>query len=115
MTGQERDGLVEKLTQTPPQEVKALYERYQLAGKQQDEAEAKLDALGFDVDYNEKLRVNTSGTRTKQLAEFDDRAEEMRRTLAALKRDYIIKLFADHADTQSLFASLAKDLERLVG
>jgi hypothetical protein len=39
----------------------------------------------------------------------------MRRSLATLKRNYVIKLFADHADTQSLFGSLAKDLERLIG
>jgi hypothetical protein len=45
------------------------------------------------------------------VAEFDDRADEMRRSLAALKRSYVIKLFADHADTQSPFGSLAKDLE----
>jgi hypothetical protein len=37
------------------------------------------------------------------------------RSLAALKRTYVIKLFADHADTQSLFGSLAKDLDRLAG
>ena len=51
----------------------------------------------------------------KQLVDFDDRADEMRRSLAALKRSYVIKLFADHADTQSLFGSLTKDLGRLVG
>ena len=55
------------------------------------------------------------GAQTKQLAEFDDRADEMRRSLATLKRSYVIKLFADHADTPSLFGSLAKDLERLIG
>ena len=37
----------------------------------------------------------------------------MRAALQTLKRNYVIKLFADHADTQTLFASLAKDLERL--
>jgi len=71
--------------------------------------------LGYDVRYNGDLAVNTSGAMAKQLAEFDDRADEMRHSLAALKRGYIIKLFADHADTQSLFGSLAKDLERLIG
>jgi hypothetical protein len=39
----------------------------------------------------------------------------MRHRLAALKRSYVIKLFADHVDTQSIFGSLAKDLERLIG
>jgi hypothetical protein len=63
----------------------------------------------------ENLRSTLPGTTTKQLAEFDDRADEMRRALATLKRGYVIKLFADHADTQSLFGSLAKELERLVG
>ena len=77
--------------------------------------EKKLDALGYEIRYNGELAANTSGTMTKQLAGFDDRADEMRHSLATLKRSYVIKLFADHADTQSLFGSLAKDLERLIG
>ena len=83
--------------------------------KQREELEKNLNALGYDVDYHGKLAVNRSGTTVKQLAEFDDSADEMRHSLATLKRSYVIKLFADHADTQSLFGSLAKDLERLVG
>ncbi len=75
----------------------------------------KLNGLGYIVSYNGELAVNSSGTTAKQLAEFDDRWDEMRRSLATLKRSYVIKLFADHADTQTLFGSLAKDLERLVG
>jgi hypothetical protein len=93
----------------------ALHQRYQLAVKQREQLEAKLHELGYSVNYQGNLAVKTAGAVTKQLAEFDDRANEMRRLLAALKRGYVIKLFADHADTQSLFGSLAKDLERLVG
>jgi len=115
VTETERRALIEKLKRIPPAEAKALYERYKLAGKQQEASEAKLNVLGYDVNYNGELGVNTSGTTAKPLAEFDDRADEMRRSLATLKRAYIIKLFADHADTQGLFGSLAKDLERLVG
>ena len=115
VTKEKRDALVEKLEQTPPSEIKALYERYKLARKQQKEAEEKLRALGFHVDYQGELQVNTSNTLTKQLAEFDDQANEMRRSLSTVKRNYVIKLFADHADTQSLFESLARDLERLIG
>lgn len=115
ITQEERQALIEKLERTPSTEVKTLYERYRLAVKQQAEAKDKLDTLGYDVDYDGELEVNTSGTLARQVAEFDDRADDMRRSLAALKRGYVIKLFADHADTQSLFGSLAKDLERLVG
>jgi hypothetical protein len=114
-TKTERHALIERLERTPPAEAKALYERYKLAGKQRQELEAKLDVLGYDVNYHGDLAVNTSGTTAKQLAEFDDRADELRHSLATLKRSYVIKLFADHADTQSLFGSLAKDLERLIG
>jgi len=114
VTKEKRDALVEKLEQTPPSQIKALYERYKLARKQQKEAQEKLHSLGFHVDYQGELEVNTSNTLTKQLAEFDGQANEMRRSLATLKRSYLIKLFADHADTQGLFGSLAKDLERLV-
>jgi hypothetical protein len=115
VTKEERHGFIEKLERNPSSEVKTLYERYKLAVKQQAEVKEKLDALGYDIDYHGELEVNTSGTLTKEVAEFDDKADEMRRALAALKRNYVIKLFADHADTQSLFGSLAKDLERLVG
>ena len=112
---EERKALIERLQRAPSAEAKALYARRTLAVKQREELEEKLRALGYDVNYHGELAVKTSGTTTKQLAEFDDRADEMRRSLATLKRSYVIKLFADHADTQSLFGSLAKDLERLIG
>jgi hypothetical protein len=115
VTKEEREALVERLQRTPLAEAKALYERRNLAVKQREELEEKLDALGYDVNYRGELTLNTSGATVKQLAEFDDRADEMRRSLATLKRNYVIKLFADHADTQSLFGSLAKELERLIG
>lgn len=115
VTKEEREALVERLERTPLAEARALYERRNLAVKQREELERKLRALGYDVNYHGDLAVNRSGTTAKQLAEFDDRADEMRRSLATLKRSYVIKLFADHADTQSLFGSLAKDLERLIG
>jgi hypothetical protein len=115
ITRAEREALIEQLERTPSAEAKTLYERYKLAGKQREELEAKLDALGYDVGYRGELAVNKSGTMTKRLAEFDDGADEMRRRLATLRRTYVIKLFADHADTQGLFGSLANDLERLIG
>ena len=115
VTQAERDSLVEKLERVPSADAKALFERYKLATKQREEIENKLKAVGYHVGYHGDLSINSTGTMTKQLAEFDDRADEMRRSLATLKRSYVIKLFADHADTQSLFGSLAKDLERLVG
>jgi hypothetical protein len=115
VTSEERRALIARLQRTPSVEAKALYERHQLARKQQEELTKKLDVLGYDIGYHGDLTVNSSGTLAKQLAEFDDRAGEMRHSLTALRRSYVIKLFADHADTQSLFDSLAKDLERLVG
>ena len=115
VTSAERQALIEKLERTPPANVSALVERYKLAVKQSEEAKVKLHPLGYGIDYHGNLEVRTSGTLTKRLAEFDDQAEEMRRKLASLKRGYVIKLFADHADTQGLFGSLAEDLERLVG
>ena len=115
VTREERRALTARLQRTPSVEAKTLYERHQLARKQQEELKKKLKALGYDIDYYGALEVNVSGTLAKQLAEFDDRANEMRHSLATLKRSYVIKLFADHADTQSLFGSLAKNLERLIG
>jgi hypothetical protein len=56
-----------------------------------------------------------NGTLTPQLSAFDELTKKMRQSLQDLKRGYVIKLFADHTDTQSLFAALAKDLERLIG
>jgi hypothetical protein len=105
--------LIEKLLKTPPAEVKKLFESYTLAKKQQKDAEIKLDKLGWDIAYGGSLNVNTYGTITPQVAAFDEKAEQKREALKSLRRSYVIKLFADHADTQSLFASLAKDLEGL--
>lgn len=115
VTREEREGLIENLKRSPSTEAKKLYERYAQAVKQRIDAEKALDVLGYDITYSGELSVNSSGNRPKQLIEFDDRADEMRHKLAALKRTYVIKLFADHADTQSLFGSLTKDLEGLVG
>lgn len=110
-----RGNLLDKLTKAPPADVKKLFDSYLLARKQVGQLESKLDALGFDIAYDGALRVNTHGTMTAQLTAFDALARKMRESLQTLKRSYVIKLFADHADTQSLFASLAKDLERLIG
>jgi hypothetical protein len=110
-----RQVVIERLARTPAAEVKKLHEQYKLACKQRDALDAKLRELGFSVDYNGQLSVRSHGTLPKQLVEFDSKAEEKRRALAALKRTYVIRLFADHADTQGLFGALAKDLERLIG
>jgi hypothetical protein len=115
VTRAEREELIENLKRSPSAVARKLYERYTLAVKLRTQAEKDLDAIGYDVTYTGELSVNSSGSRTKQLVEFDDHAEEMRRKLASLKRSYVIKLFADHADTQGLFGALAKDLERLTG
>ena len=112
--GERRKELVERLTSNPPAEVKKLFERYALARKQQTETEAKLDKLGYDVNYTGSLSVNGHGTLAPALAAFDKLAKEGRQSLQDLKRGYVIKLFADHADTQSLFAGLSKDLESLL-
>ena len=66
------------------------------------------------MSYGE-LTVASYDLKPKQVTEFDAQADEKKRALATLKRSYVIRLFADHADTQSLFGSLAKDLERLAG
>jgi hypothetical protein len=110
-----RGNLIDKLTKNPPAEAKKLFDSYSLARKQVGQLESKLDALGFDIAYDGALRVNTHGTMTAQLKAFEALASEMRESLQTLKRSYVIKLFADHADTQSLFASLARDLEHLIG
>jgi hypothetical protein len=110
-----RQAVIERLARTPAAEVKKLHEQYKLACKQRDALGAKLDELGYTARYDGDLSVRSYGTLPKQLVEFDSKAEEKRRALAALKRTYVIRLFADHADTQGLFGSLAKDLERLIG
>jgi hypothetical protein len=111
-----RQNLIDKLTKNTPAEVKKLFESRALARKQvEQQLEAKLDTLGFDIDYHGALQVNRSGTKTGQLSAFDELVTDMRAALQTLKRNYVIKLFADHADTQSLFASLARDLEKLIG
>jgi hypothetical protein len=62
-----------------------------------------------------KTRRRTHGTMTAQLIAFDALAKEMRESLQTLMRSYVIKLFADHPDTESLFESLSRDLQRLIG
>ena len=90
VTKEERGALIERLQRTPLAEAKAVYERRNLAVKQREELQQKLNALGYDVNYNGELAVKTAGRTVKQLAEFDNRADEMRRSLATLKRSYVI-------------------------
>jgi len=110
-----RKELIKQLESKPPAEVKKLFEGYSLARKQQTEAEQKLDKLGYDIGYHGSLSVNTHGTLTPALAACDELARDSRQSLQDLKRSYVIKLFADHADTQSLFTGLARELEGLLG
>jgi hypothetical protein len=110
-----RGNLIDKLTKNPPADAKKLFDSYSLEQKQVGQLKSKLEALGFDIAYDGALRVNTHGTTAAQLKAFDALARKMRELLQTLKRSYVIKLFADHADTQSLFASLARDLEHLIG
>jgi hypothetical protein len=110
-----RANLIEKLLKNPPAEVKKLFESYTLAKKAQKDTETKLDKLGWDISYDGSLGMNTYGNINPQVGMFDEKVEKRRESLKSLKRSYVIKLFADHADTQSLFASLAKDLEGLIG
>jgi hypothetical protein len=110
----EREALIGRLVRNPSAEVAKLLERHKLATKQQAEAAEKLEQIGYSVGYNGILGLRSYSPLPKHLDEFDKRAVEKRLSLSALRRSYIIKLFADHADTQGLFASLAKDLERLI-
>lgn len=110
-----RRTLIEKLAKNPPAEAKKLFESFKLSQKQQSQLEAKLDELGYDISYDGSLRVNTSGNKATELRAFDKLADDVRQSLQSLKRSYVIQLFADHADTQSLFASLTKELAKLVG
>ena len=109
----ERDVLVEQLVRKLPAEVSKLFKRHQLAAKQQQEATQRLTELGYSLGYNSVLSVRSFTPLPKQVEEFDKQAAKRRQSFSDLRRSYIIRLFADHADTQSLFASLGKDLERL--
>jgi hypothetical protein len=99
-----------------PAEVSKLFKRHQLAAKEQQEATQRLTELGYSLGYNSVLSVRSYVPFPKQVEEFDRQAAKRKRrqSFSDLRRSYIIRLFADHADTQSLFVSLAKDLERLM-
>lgn len=114
VSSDERQALIDRIEHSPAPEAKAIFERYNAALKQQEELTKKLHSLGYEVGFTDKLEVRTSGKTTKQLAEFDDCADKVRDSLTAIKRTYLIRLYAAHAHPQSLFDSLAKDLERIV-
>ena len=111
----QRSELVERLTQSPASDVRAAYEKYKLAREQLKVAERDLYSLGYRVDYSDRLTASSSGTLAKPLVDFDEKISATRQSLAALKRRYIMRLFADNADTQSLFDSLALDLKESLG
>src|ERR1700733_13165899 len=52
---EERKALIERLQRAPSAEAKTLFARRNLAVKQREELEEKLDALGYDVGYHGDL------------------------------------------------------------
>lgn len=110
-----RERLIQRLQAKPPAEVRKLFEKYTLATNTRQDVKKKLAPLGYDISYQDALTVASYQRRPAELDEFDARAQEKRKALLDLQRSYVIRLFADHADTQGLFASLTKDLERLLG
>jgi hypothetical protein len=111
----QRNDLVERLTQNPAADVRAAHDKYKLTYDQHKAAERALYALGYRVDYSDRLAASSSGTLAKPLVDFDEKISATRQSLTALKRRYIMRLFADNADTQSLFDSLARDLKESLG
>ena len=112
-----RENLIDKLTQEPAgrseeavRRPHARAEAGRTAGSQARCARLRHQLPRFS------FRSTRIGTKTEQLSAFDELGtRHARASLQTLKRNYVIKLFADHADTQCLFTSLAKDLERLIG
>ena len=84
-------------------------------GSSETQVKSKLDRLSTTSRTTAACKSDTSGHLCVQLTAFDDLAKKMRKSLHALKRNYVIKLFADHAHTQSLFAARARDLANLIG
>lgn len=112
----QRSTLIKGLEAKPPKEVQALFSSYQDGQKAMDEAEEKLEAIGWNVPgYGEKrLAVKTYGNMPKELAEFDAKVDVTKAEFASLTRTFTLKLFAPGVEAQTLFDDLASKVQKLI-
>ena len=106
-----RDALSKSVLQQP--DVRAAYDLYVAAKKDMARHEKSLKEVGFRVDYYGDLGIDDAH-KIEALREFDSESDEGNDALESLKRTYTLKLFAGGEEAQSLFATLAEDLARIV-
>ncbi|MBA4306981.1 MAG: hypothetical protein C0429_09630 [Sphingopyxis sp.] len=112
----QRSALIKGLEAKIPAEVQALFSSYQNSKKAMDEAEEKLEAIGWNVpSYGDKrLAVKTYGNMPKELVEFDEKVDGKKAEIASLTRTFTLKLFAPGVEAQTLFDDLANKVTKLV-
>ena len=112
---EKRDELIKTLEANPPAEARALFSLYNKSQKALDDAEAKIEALGWRISgYSEKsLSVREGAVTPTSLAHFDEKAETDRKNLSTLKRNYTLHLFAEGAEAKTLFDALTKEIKAL--
>ena len=111
------DALEDAILAKPPKKATALLARHIAMEKQAKEAVRELEELGFDTSWDsgrKVLGIKRYGIRPEQMRDFDAETARVKKSLADAKRTYTMKLFAEGAEAQTLFASLAKELDSIV-
>jgi hypothetical protein len=113
-----RNEQTERLKDKPPVEVKADFALYLKAVAERDDAQKRIQMLGYDVGtdyprYEPTLKLNYSRP-PEAISQYDDETARVEKALAAMKRTYTLKLFAGGEEAQELFASLSRDLEAII-
>ena len=102
-----------------PAETRALLTAYVTLLKKSKEASQALAKLGYSVksdwsnQYGHDLEIAYAKP-PKALLDFDAETARVEKSLADLKRDYTLKLFAGGEQAQQLFASLTRELAAIV-
>jgi hypothetical protein len=111
-----RRKLQERLVETAPSNIAALAAELKRAQETATRLEHELSALGYSFSgYPEKkLCIHEYNKQPQEVVEFDKETSRRDKSMSDLKRDYTLRLFAGGEEARELFATLGKELAKIV-
>jgi hypothetical protein len=110
---EQRRNLEAEILRNPERVVQTALRNAKRAVELKRLAERQLVALGYDLDYQNRLCISRQD-RPKPLKDFDRDTAANQKRLADARRSYTMKLFAGGEEAQQLFASLARELANII-
>jgi hypothetical protein len=110
-----RQKLQQRLIEHAPPKVAALVAEFTRASDNIARIEKELSDLGSGLSgYPERTLHIAYGKPPQAILEFDAETRRRDKSMSDLKRDYTLRLFAGGEEAQELFATLARELTKIV-